>query len=65
MVRTGRTLDNREIAIGALGVLVLVLVTRYLYAGNDSFYHGLYLCPATLLVIALVFLSYDVWKRLR
>jgi hypothetical protein len=65
MARAGRTLDNREIVICALGVLVLVLLTRYLYAGNDSVYHGLYLCPATLLIIALVFFSYDVWKRLR
>jgi hypothetical protein len=65
MAKGRGTLDNREIAIGALSILVLVLVTQYLYANNNGFYRGLYLCPATLLVIALVFLAYDVWKRMR
>ncbi|OPY28640.1 MAG: hypothetical protein A4E28_01410 [Methanocella sp. PtaU1.Bin125] len=59
------TLDLREIAIGALCVLVLVLATRYLYAHNDGFLRGLYLCPAILLIVALVILAYDAWKRVK
>ncbi|MGA9138665.1 MAG: hypothetical protein WBZ29_00465 [Methanocella sp.] len=65
MAKARDTLDSREIAIAALCVLVLVLAVRYLYASDNGFYRGLYLCPATLLVIMLVFLAFDVWKRVR
>ncbi len=65
MAKARSILDNRAIAIAALCVLVLVLAMRYLYASNNSFYHGLYLCPAILLIVMLAILAFDVWKRMR
>ncbi len=64
MAKARDTLDSRRSPY-ALCVLALVLAVRYLYASDNGFYRGLYLCPATLLVIMLVFLAFDVWKRVR